>query len=105
MRPFSMFFYFGIIKYMPDHTDLEQHLHDLIVEICMVLYRYNYQTVSMGGLMRVLGVGDDTACQHDQQFFELDDDFKKLMMQKISDQSIKNFTIIDDSVPPDATLH
>jgi hypothetical protein len=48
-----------------------------ILALMYVLYEHGIQEVHMGGLMRILGVDNDTAAEFDHKVFVLDDDFAK----------------------------
>ena len=53
----------------------DAELTAMVIEICCVLYLRGYKEVHLGGLMRLLGVSDETAEEHDDRYFDLDDDF------------------------------
>lgn len=80
-----------------DNNDLELHVRDLIIDICAVLYDRGYEAVPVGAVMRLVGVGDDRACRHDDEYFALDESFQRLL----HDRSGKRVP----SVPKDVTLH
>lgn len=88
---------------MQNPDPLEQYIHDLILEICTVLYNHGYQRVPMGAMMRLIGVDDQHAQNHDGQYFDLDEDFERVLEEKNSKQ--EKFTLMDDTVPPGVTLH
>ena len=44
---------------------------ELILEICSVLYRYGYADVSLGAIMRLLGIEDQRASKHDRNYLTL----------------------------------
>lgn len=72
-------------------------VHDLIIDICDVLYQRGYQIVPVGAIMRLVGVQEERARLHDNEWFELDESFvAQLEMKKV--QSIK-------SAPADVTIH
>lgn len=60
---------------MSDPKELEDSVRDLIVDLCAVLYRHGYQEISMGALMRVIGVSSDRASAHDRQLIDLHEHF------------------------------
>lgn len=64
---------------MPEQQILEQELRMFMVEICAVLYRHGYQTVSLGALMRLVGIHANVALAHDDTVVELDSEFKELL--------------------------
>ena len=48
-----------------------------ILALMYMLYEHGIQEVHMGGLMRILGVDNDTASQYDHKVFVMDEDFAK----------------------------
>lgn len=77
---------------MLEDPELEQEVRVLMYEIMMVLYRHGITEVHVGGLMRVLGVHEDSAQQHDDELVILDDKFAKYVEEitepRSSDQTI-----------------
>jgi hypothetical protein len=66
---------------MLDDEQIEAEVRVLMYELMMVLYRHGITEVHVGGLMRVLGVHDDTASEHDNEMVVLDDKFAKYVEQ------------------------
>ncbi len=64
---------------MLDENQFESAMQDLIIDICEVLYRRGYESVSIGAVMRLVGVYDENARKHDNHIFPLDDDFERLL--------------------------
>ena len=54
---------------------------DVVIDVCATLYHNGIDYVHVGGLMRLLGVSSEEAEQHDEVYFQLDQDFA----QKIAD--------------------
>ena len=67
---------------MLDDDQLEHHIRELIIDICAVLYERGYDVVPVGAMMRLVGVGDDRARDHDQEYFALDHGFEELLEQR-----------------------
>lgn len=67
---------------MPNQNTFEDTLQDLIVDICAVMYDRGYRSVPVGAIMRLIGVSEEKAAQHDQEIFQLDDDFAQLIEKK-----------------------
>ena len=82
---------------LDDNNDLEIHVRDLIIDICAVLYDRGYEAVPVGAVMRLVGVGDDRACRHDDEYFALDENFQKLLGDRPNQRA--------RSAPKDVTLH
>jgi hypothetical protein len=83
---------------MSDSNELEKTVRDIIVGVCGVLYKHGFQTVSLGAVMRLVGVDQEVAAQHDEEQFVLDDDFRTLWVQL-------DFGQQGNQVPPGTTLH
>ncbi len=60
---------------MLDDDQLEQTVRDLIIDLCEVLYQRGYREVPIGAMMRLVGVGDESASKHDNEYFALDEEF------------------------------
>lgn len=58
---------------MSDPQELEQSVQGLVQEICDILERHGYETVSMGAVMRLLGIQDDRARVYDRDWISLTD--------------------------------
>lgn len=67
---------------MLDQTGLEENLHRLIVDICRVMYDNGYESLSVGAVMRLIGVGEERASQHDTEFIDLAEYFTKTAAQE-----------------------
>ena len=67
---------------MLDETPLEDAVKDLLLDICEVMYRKGYDYVSVGAMMRLVGVPGDRASKHDEAYFQLDQDFQAMLAQR-----------------------
>jgi hypothetical protein len=86
--------------YMQPKTDqLEDAVQDLIIDLCEILYKRGYRTVPIGAIMRLIGVEEARAAEHDNEIFSLDNDFELLLQAKQEEQNIPQ------APPPGATLH
>lgn len=63
-------------------NDLEFIVNDTIIDICEVMMTRGYESVSVGAIMRLLGVAPDRAQEHDSELFNLDDGFKLLLRER-----------------------
>jgi hypothetical protein len=81
---------------MLDNKDLEDSVRDLIIEICGAMYRRGYRSVSIGAMMRLVGVDTDSASRHDHDYIELGTEFAALIKHRVPETS---------AVPPDVTVH
>ena len=64
---------------MLNDDQLEDAVRDLIMDICEVMLRRGYDVVSVGAMMRLGGVSEERAQQHDQEFFALDAEFQAMV--------------------------
>jgi hypothetical protein len=88
----------GIINCaMFDDDQLEDAIRDLLIDICEVMYRRGYEMVPVGAMMRLVGVGEDRAQQHDQDYLALDQDFLMILNNR-KDHRLKE-------APQGVTLH
>lgn len=67
---------------MSEDDQLEESIRDLIVDVCEVLYRRGYTAVPVGAVMRLVGVELEKSRSHDNEFFQLDEDFQELIEQR-----------------------
>lgn len=76
----------------------EDAVRDLVISICTVLYEHGITEIHVGGLMRLIGIDEDQAIEHDDELMVLTDleHFPK---------SEKNKNEINEVVPPGTTLH
>ena len=85
---------------MPKDDELEQAVQDLIIDICAVMYARGYRSVPVGAIMRLIGVNPENASLHDQEIFQLDEDFAQLIENKKPKRRGHRVT-----TPPNVTLH
>jgi hypothetical protein len=83
----------------PKPDQLEDAVQDLIIDLCEILYKRGYRTVPIGAIMRLIGVEEARAAEHDNEIFSLDNDFELLLQAKQEEQNIPQ------APPPGATLH
>lgn len=55
-----------------DDSALEQHLRKLLSSICEVMQQNGYQEISVGAMMRLVGVDAKYAKKHDDVYMQLD---------------------------------
>lgn len=85
---------------MPNDKDLEQSVQDLIVDICEIMYMRGYRAVPVGAIMRLIGVSDEVAAQHDRELYELGEEFEQLIKKKKPSKKSRSL-----SAPHNVTLH
>lgn len=54
---------------------LEKAVSDLIYDLCGTLYLHGYQEISLGVLMRLVGVPNDRAVIHDSDIIDIKSHF------------------------------
>ena len=71
---------------------MEQEVRMLMYEMMTLLYQYGIREVNVGGMMRLLGIDNKQAQQHDDEMIILDEKFAKYVAEitepRSSDQTI-----------------
>lgn len=80
---------------MLDDKIIEQSVRDIIIEICEVMHRHGFESVSVGAIMRLMGLPEERVIEHDHEWFDLGPEFDQLL------QARREL----GRVPPDTTLH
>ena len=78
---------------MLDDIEIDQTIRLAILNLMVVLYDCGIEEVHVGGIMRILGVPNEKAEQHDDERVLLDKTFVKYVEQ------------INEPRPADQTLH
>ena len=78
---------------MLDDIELDQTIRLAILNLMVVLYDCGIEEVHIGGVMRILGVPDDKAQQHDDERLLLNEEF------------VKYVELINEPRPADQSLH
>jgi hypothetical protein len=66
---------------MLDDTELDQTIRLAILNLMVVLYDCGIEEVHIGGVMRIMGVPNDKAQQHDNERLVLNEEFVKYVEQ------------------------
>ena len=66
---------------MLDNLDIDQAVRLAILNLCVVLHDCGITEVHVGGIMRILGVPDNLAQEHDDERIILDNEFVKYVDQ------------------------
>lgn len=66
---------------MLDNIEVDQAVRLAILNLCVVLHDCGITEVHVGGIMRILGVPDEVAQQHDDERMMLDAEFVKYVEQ------------------------
>jgi hypothetical protein len=78
---------------MLEELETDQAIRTTILNLMVVLYSSGISEIHVGGIMRLLGIPDETAAAHDLERLVLDEDFVKYVDQ------------ISETRPPDQALH
>jgi hypothetical protein len=78
---------------MLEELETDLAIRNTILNLMLVLYNSGINEIHVGGVMRVLGIPDDTAQAHDLERLVLDQDFVKYVEQ------------ISEVRPDDQVLH
>lgn len=78
---------------MLDELELDQHIRIALMNLMVILYDCGIKEIHIGGVMRIIGVSNETASLHDDERVILDDDFVKYVEQ------------VNEPRPTDQTLH
>ena len=62
---------------MLDENALEQNLHALIMDLCRVMHGHGFESMNVGAMMRLIGVGEERASPHDEEWIDLAEYFGK----------------------------
>lgn len=82
--------------------DLEESVRGFVLDVCSVLYKYGYAEVSVGAIMRLMGLSGEQVSAHDDELILLNEDFEKLL-EKHQDKTATQGK--QDTIPPDVTVH
>ena len=66
---------------MLDDAELDQSIRLSILNLMVVLYDCGITEIHIGGVMRIMGVSDSMAQQHDNERLVLDEEFVKYVEQ------------------------
>ena len=78
---------------------LEEHVKEVMLELMAVLWANGYKEVSIGALMRILGLDEEDAAPHNNDYVLLDEHFADVAAQ-MSDKQKTDF-----GIPPGTTIH
>jgi hypothetical protein len=79
---------------MTEEEEIDLRVKNLMFDIMLVLYNHGIKEINVGGLMRMLGVNNSYAAEHDEKSVELTDEFAKYVKESRETKR-----------PDDATLH
>jgi len=77
---------------------LHERIKTVMLDVMAVLYDNGIKQVHMGAMMRLLGVDDVKASEHDNEMIELDEKFGAML-------TLLNKDVAPVEVPDGATFH
>ena len=88
-----------IIKTMQDSDPLYEYVRTVMLEVMAVLYANGQKTIHVGALMRLLGVPESQAAEHDDERIDIGENFDEIAQELNIQHLIRN------RVPVGATIH
>jgi len=64
---------------MSDEDQLQKRIKEIMIDIMIVLYEHGIKEAHMGAMMRLLGVDEASAANHDGESVVLDEKFGELI--------------------------
>lgn len=86
-----------VYNYNMSGQDFEDSLRSIILDVCEALYHNGYRVAPVGAIMRLIGVPEEKACLHDDDYFELDHEFAAELAARKG--------LVDLAVPPGTVIH
>ena len=78
---------------MSNDPALDLRVKNLMFDLMLVLYSYGITEVNVGALMRILGVSEEKAREHDDEAVELTDEFAKYVKEARETKRPDNTTL------------
>jgi hypothetical protein len=66
---------------MQDDDQLHDRIKNIMLDVMAVLYDNGIKNIHMGAMMRLLGVDDSKASEHDSEVIELDEKFGTMLAE------------------------
>lgn len=83
-----------------DQSDpLYDYVRSVMIQVMAVLWRNGYSELHVGGMMRLLGVPDQTAALHDEERIEIDENSVRLAIE------LNKLYLMQMHIPSEATIH
>ena len=84
---------------MQEADPLYEYVRTVMMEVMAVLYANGQKSVHVGALMRLLGVPETQAAEHDDERIEIDENFDEIAKELNIQHLIRN------RIPAGATIH
>ena len=83
---------------MQEDDLIHQRIKNIMLDVMAVLYDNGIKNIHMGAMMRLLGVDDSKAAEHDSEIIELDEKFGFMLSQL-------NKKEVPEEIPQGTTIH
>jgi hypothetical protein len=67
---------------MSEQDELAQAVEDFILDVCEVMHRRGYASAPVGAIMRLIGVPESKAREHDNTEFLLGEEFEQTIRKR-----------------------
>ena len=84
---------------MQETDPLYEYVRTVMLEVMAVLYANGHRQLHVGAMMRLIGVNEEQAAEHDEERIDIDESFAELA----SDVNIKY--LLQSRIPDGATIH
>ena len=84
---------------MQETDPLYEYVRTVMLEVMAVLYANGQRQLHVGAMMRLIGVDEERAAQHDADRIEIDESFAEL----VTDLNIKH--LLQSRIPAGAVIH
>jgi hypothetical protein len=84
---------------MQETDPLYEYVRTVMLEVMAVLYANGQRQLHVGAMMRLIGVDEDRAAEHDGDRIDIDESFAELA----NDVNIKY--LLQSRIPDGATIH
>jgi hypothetical protein len=82
---------------MEDVVNIESHVRQTMLSVLSILYKNGVTIVSVGGLLRIFGVPNAVATNHDNEYIEID--------EELSINDLDQLSILEPCAPEGTTIH
>jgi hypothetical protein len=84
---------------MQETDPLYEFVRTVMLEVMAVLYANGQRQLHVGAMMRLIGVDEERAAEHDDDRIDIDESFAELL----NDVNIKH--LLQSRIPDGATIH
>lgn len=76
-----------------DQENIDKKVKSLMFDLMLVLHNHGITEISIGALMRLIGVDFERAARHDSEFVEITNEFAKYVLESRSTRRPENETL------------